>query len=464
MPVNSFDQYPLTWKPDKAALKRPYYRSLAADLEDKIRRGVLQAGTKLPPQREIADFLDFNYTTITRVYEACRKKGLIYGITGRGTFVSPHAEEDTTLVSETLRDDVIDLGAVNGYSEHSLLVERATEAVVRKGYLRHLYEYDCPAGYPHQLAAGVRWLEQVGVHTAAERTAVFSGAQNALTVALLSLFDPGDRIAVDPYTYSNFIELAKLMHLVLVPVKGDGAGMLPEELERQCRLNRVKGIYLMPAFANPTTVSIPLARRRELAAVIRDCGLILLEDDIGAWMAAAGGVTVPSLFDLLHGESLYICGMTKSLCPGLRIAFMTYGGRFRKQILHGLSNINIKTSSLDAEIITELILNGDAYRIAKEKRALAEKAGQLFAALFAGRCPRAAEPGYFRWLPLGTKKDPARVEGDLLRRGVRVYHSGRFAVQAGAAQDYLRVSLSSAGDFRHLQKGLERLRDYLEEI
>ena len=55
MPINSFDQYPLTWKPDKKDLKPPYYRSLAAHLEQQITSGLLKPGTQLPPQREIAD-------------------------------------------------------------------------------------------------------------------------------------------------------------------------------------------------------------------------------------------------------------------------------------------------------------------------------------------------------------------------------------------------------------------------
>ena len=45
MPVNSFDSYPLTWKPEKEKFKPPYYKSLAEDLESKIRSGLLQAGT-----------------------------------------------------------------------------------------------------------------------------------------------------------------------------------------------------------------------------------------------------------------------------------------------------------------------------------------------------------------------------------------------------------------------------------
>jgi DNA-binding transcriptional regulator YhcF (GntR family) len=88
MPVNSFDNYPMSWKPDKKALKRPFYKSLASLLEQNITNGFLAPGTKLPPQRELADFLDLNFTTITRAYKICEVKGLIYAVTGSGTFVA----------------------------------------------------------------------------------------------------------------------------------------------------------------------------------------------------------------------------------------------------------------------------------------------------------------------------------------------------------------------------------------
>lgn len=463
MSINSFDNYPLTWKPEKDALSHPYYKSLAADLECRIRSGQLKPGTKLPPQREIADYLDLNYTTITRVYEACKKEGLIYGSVGKGTFVSPHASEDTTLKTDAVSEEIIDLGAVNGFSEYSTLVEKATVSVVEQGFLRNLYAYSFPAGHPHQLAAGVRWMEQLGVHTQVDNTAIFAGAQNALTVALLSLFSPGDKIAADPYTYSNLIELAKMLHLVLVPIPGDDGGMLPEELQKQCELKKIKGIYLMPSYANPTTISLSLERRMALAEVIARKHLILLEDDIATWLIASKGTALPSMFDLLHGQSVYICGMSKSLCPGLRIAYMTFADCYRERILYGLCNANIKTSSLDAEIITELILNGDAYRIATHKRELTEKASALFASHFSDKCPSPDCIGYYRWIPVPFSGSFQQVENDLLKRSIRVYHSDRFSVKDVKGQSYLRISLCSAGTMKRLDTGLRILKSCLDD-
>ena len=91
MPVNSFENYPMNWKPDKELLKFPVYISLAELLEQDIMSGRLPANTQLPPQRELADFLDVNLSTITRAFKRCETKGLIYAIIGKGTFVSPNA-------------------------------------------------------------------------------------------------------------------------------------------------------------------------------------------------------------------------------------------------------------------------------------------------------------------------------------------------------------------------------------
>ena len=88
MPVNSFENYPMSWRPQKDHLTKPYYKALANLLEQDILSGKLKENTKLPPQRELADFLDLNLSTITRAYKLCELKGLLYAVTGRGTFIA----------------------------------------------------------------------------------------------------------------------------------------------------------------------------------------------------------------------------------------------------------------------------------------------------------------------------------------------------------------------------------------
>ena len=82
MPFNSFDDYPMSWRPGRAELYAPIYQSLADLLERDIRSGALPAGTKLPPQRELADFLDLNPSTVTKAYKLCEVRGLVHAVVG----------------------------------------------------------------------------------------------------------------------------------------------------------------------------------------------------------------------------------------------------------------------------------------------------------------------------------------------------------------------------------------------
>ena len=88
MSVNSFDDYPMSWTPKLEDSNRPIYTEIARQLEHDIESGVLKPGTKLPPQRELADFLDINLSTVSRAFKLCADRGLLTGCIGSGTYVS----------------------------------------------------------------------------------------------------------------------------------------------------------------------------------------------------------------------------------------------------------------------------------------------------------------------------------------------------------------------------------------
>ncbi|TVX78698.1 PLP-dependent aminotransferase family protein [Peribacillus simplex] len=463
MPVNSFDNYPMSWKPDKKALKRPFYKSLASLLEQDITNGFLAPGTKLPPQRELADFLDLNFTTITRAYKISEVKGLIYAVTGSGTFVAPNATRSITISADKTANS-IDLGFVASFEQTNDIVTETIQKTVNKSYLEQLLNYNDPTGIPHQKTAALNWMESFGIHADQEHIAIVSGAQNALAIALAALFVPGNRIATDLYTYSNFIELAKMFHIKLVPIPGDQFGMLPDELEKQCCQTNIDGIFLMPSCNNPTTIMMSDIRKQELAAVILKHRLILIEDDIHAFLTA--GVISDyrqPMFHLLPEQSVYICGTSKSICSGLRVAYMVYGDALREKISQAIFNINVKTSSFDAEVITELILSGKAHEIVSQKKQLAQTANDIYSEYFPLRKDVGHPLSFYRWLPIQGHNNALQLETDLKRHGIRVFHSNRFQSWQTTPDMYLRIALSSTNSFDELKIGLEILKQYLTD-
>lgn len=462
MPINSFENYPMSWKPDRSVLKRPFYLSIAEALENDITNGFLAPGTKLPPQRELADFLDINFTTITRSYKICELKGLIYAVTGSGTFVSPNATRSITISTDNFSGTCIDLGFVASFEQCNSMILDTTKKVMKKTYLEQLFNYNDPTGMPHQKIAGLNWMESFGIYADTEHLAIVSGAQNALAITLSALFQPGNRIAVDFYTYSNFIELTKMFHIQLVPILGDEHGMLPDELENQCRLNEIHGIFLMPSCCNPTTIIISDDRKNELANVIKKYNLIVIEDDTHAFLTAniIADYKQP-LFQLLPEQTVYICSTSKSICSGLRVAYMVFGDKFKEKILRAIFNINVKTSSLDGEIITDLILSGKANEIAFEKKKLAQSANNIYAEYF----PEASNIGhplsFFKWLPISKNMNAHELEASMLQKGIRVFHSDRFLSGSNTSDKFLRIALASTNSLDELKTGLELLKAQL---
>ena len=460
MPKNQFENFYLSWIPEKSRLSRPYYLTLANLLEADIVSGKLASGTKLPPQRELADYLDLNFTTITQAYNLCRERELIYGVVGKGTFVSPRSGK-LFRPQQGRIPDLIELGLVKGFDQIKAPIIEASHNVLKKGYIEQLYSYTEISGHLHQRAAGAHWMKQMDVHTDSEHTAVFSGAQNIISAALLSLFKIGDKIAVDEFTYSNLIGLARLSHIRLVPVKGDSSGMDADVLDTLCRKERLNGIFLMPNCANPTTCTISEMRKDELAQVISRHGLILIEDD-NTGIPQVGSGSYRSMFSRLPGQTIYICSSTMALCNGLRVAFAAFPEDFRESLLNALFHLNIKTSSLDAEIMTELILSGKAAKILEQKAQLAIQRNQLFDRYF----PEAVTPGtpaaFFRWLPLPRFPwDELETERRIQSQGVNVYGSYRFTVNRGS-QNFLRLAVSSPESASELERGCAVIRDFVD--
>lgn len=457
MSINSFLNYPMSWKPDRRNLTRPIYKSLASELERAISEGSLPPGTRLPPQRELADFLDINFTTVTRAYKACELKGLIYAVTGSGTFVSPSAAKAVTISSSPERDSVIDLGFVSSFEGTNSMVAEAVKAVLSKGRVEELLDYSYPTGLPHQRRAAVRWLSRIGHAADEDNLAIVSGTQNGLLLTLLALFEPGDRIAVDTFTYSNLLELLKLLHLQGVPVAGDMEGMSAEALEQAHRMTPLKGMFLMPSCSNPTTIIVSDERKVELSRVIARNGLVLIEDDMHSFFSDNPSGTLSSL---IPESSVLISGTSKPLCSGLRVAFLSFPDRFRGKLLGSLYNVNVKTSSLDAEIVTTLLLSGTAERILKEKSRLLNEANSLFDSIFPDS-PKGHPRSFFRPLPISLTGPGDKVESYFLSRGLRVYHSDRFLTGPRPSGCFLRISLST--DAR-LEEGLRRLQAEIQGL
>ena len=460
MPVNSFDNYPMTWKPDLSNIKGPLYKALANLLEEDIRNGVLKPGDKLPPQRELADFLDLNLSTISRTFKLCEQKGLISGEIGKGTYISSDANVNSTLLDPAKVKNLIEMGATHPTRAQNKYVIKFIENMLCQPDSDKYLEYSSPCGTLAQRGIGVKWLKEVNLNTTEDNILLASGAQNALCSILSSLFQPGDRIGTDPLTYSGIKTLSKMLGIQLVPIMQETNEMSPLALRNYCKNNELKGIYLIPDHQNPTTHSMSLKTRKEIAEIAKEYNIIIIEDGINTILSGNHNIPIAAL---APHQTIYISSTSKALCAGLRVSFIAVPPIHKKTLELALYNINMMVSPFSAEIVCQLISSPVGDKIVKERKEMVIERNNLTDSILNGFDLLGDKYCSFRWLLLPEGWNGKVFETCAKNAGVQVYCGERFAVGNSPVPAAVRLSIVAPKDLNELKIGLNIIKSILRQ-
>ncbi len=438
----------------------PLYRQLADAIEGYIFSGRLQPGEKLPTHRDLADALKLNVTTITRGYKEAERRGLITGTVGRGTYVASDAGTNTAMVShEPHAPGMIEMGLVNPLYDLDPDLASGLKKLCRRRDISTLMHYSDPGGLKEHRSIGAEWANRFGLEVDSSSIMVCSGAQHALTCILSGLFRPGDRIATDSLTYPGMKTLAAMLGLRLVPVETDGSGILPESLDRICRRQQIRGLYLMPGVHNPTTTTTPTSRRKLLAKLAVALDLIVIEDD--AYDLTRPGV-IPPISKLIPDNGIYIAGISKALAAGLRVAFLVIPQQYRRAIREAILNTMWMTPPLNVELVSMWIKDGVADRVIDLKRKEAGRRFDLAGKILSDYSFTGIATGFFIWLAL---PDPWRgpvFEQRMRDLGVNVFGAEKFTVGDAPAPAAARISLTGAKSIGEFTAGLQLIKRVLD--
>lgn len=434
----------------------PLYKRLADSLEAAIKNGELGPGSRLPPQRELADSLGLNLSTVTRAFNLCGQKGLISARVGQGTFVSADAGSSAMLLSAP--DDLIEMGAAHPVYAQNRQVLDIMRGVLDSPAAERLLEYRLPGASPAQQAAAAcrlfdsRVREAFHIHFAA-------GGQNAIFVSLLALCRPGDRFGADPLTYPGVKLAAANLGVQLVPVPWEAGEMSPDALNECCRRERLKGVYLTPDCQNPTGRTMRPETRRAIAAVAQQHGIALLEDGINRFLPAA---PLPSLSELAPDCAVHIFSLSKAYCAGLRVAVIGASERYSRVLQDALYAVNLIPSPYVLEVARRLFELPEGERILDERRRMTEERCRIADAELATLAQPPLAISNFRWLSLPAGWSGHAFEAAARQAGVQVYGAERFAVGKGEVLPAVRICVTAPADEALLRQGLRLVRGVLE--
>ena len=442
----------VAWLRRAAGQEGPIYAAIVRALEVAIQAGELQPGDRLPAQRTVAAQLGVDLTTVTRAYSAARTLGLLEGEVGRGTFVRSRSEEDEAgLVDLSMNlpppPEGLSLGA---------LLRETIDGVLQRTDPAVLMAYHPGFGTLGQRRAGAEWLAPVLGERAPQSVLVSPGAQAALAAAFSSLCRPGDLVVSEPLTYPGFKAITAQLGLRTSACPVDGAGVVPEALLEICRRERPAAVYLTPTMQNPTARTMPSSRRREVARILAEAGVWLVEDDPYSRLLEA---PPPAIASLLPARSIYIGTLAKTLSPGLRIAYLACPDPdLADQTAAALRAIALMPAPLMAAVATTWIREGRAETVLKAVRAEARARRALAAAALP--TAEGSPESLHVWLPLAADASAEALRRAAHGRGLALVTEAAFAV-APSPPPGVRVSLGGPGRRAVLAAALRSLADLL---
>lgn len=461
MPVNSFKNYPMSWKPALPRSKQPMYLALAAQLQKDIADGVLLPGTRLPPQRELADFLDINVSTVTRAFKICSNKGLLSSVTGSGTFVSYDVNTSTLVIPNDRAAPHIELGSMMPETLPQQEAAAILQKMLAENECKNLFQYSYLEENRHKEAAA-QLLTRLGLSVSDPRGLLFAnGGQNAISAMFAGLFRPGDRLGVDPLVYPGVKGAAKLFGIHLVPIRQENGEMCREGLLAACKNDGIRGLYVMPDFQNPTNHTMTLPGRRMLAEMAEEWDLLVIEEGINSLLAAN---PLPPVAAFAPERTIYLLSLSKAVLPALRLAYLQTPPRWAAELEHALYHFNISQSALLLELATRFIRSGKLDGLLAGRREGAARRNRLADEILEGYTLLGGAECLSRWLLLPGEASGQAFEAMALEKGLSVYGSHRFAVGKETPIPAARIAVCAPESMEELERGLRILRGLLDGL
>src|SRR5262245_13212401 len=209
---------------------------------------------------------------------------------------------------------------------------------------------------------------------------ITTGSQQLLYLIGEILFDPGDIVITEAPSYFVFHSLLQSHGARVLAVPMDEDGMRTDELEsllerlkRSGELSRVKAIYTVDYFQNPTGLSLSVERRKKLVELAKRFSTghrILILEDAAYRELRFTGEDLPSVkrFDTTNEYVIYTSTFSKPCSPGLKTGYAIVSPDVLEPLLHLKGSHDFGSANLSQHIASRMMASGTYSRHAEELR------------------------------------------------------------------------------------------------
>jgi 2-aminoadipate transaminase len=300
-----------------------------------------------------------------------------------------------------------------------------------------------------------------GLRLSMDELLIVSGSQQALDLTGKVFLDEGDVVLCESPTYLGAISAFRAYRPRFVEVPTDDEGMVPSELEnRLASIDRVKLIYIVPDFQNPSGRRWSLERRRDLAGLADRFNVPVIEDAPYAELCFEGQPIPPvaALDDAC--TVVYLGTFSKILSPGMRLGWVVADRELLRRYVLVKQGADLHTSSLVQLLAARFVLDHDLEaHIARIREVYRARRNAMIAALEehfpvnVGFTRPAG--GLFLWVELPKGLDARRFLEAAIEERV-AFVPGESFFPNGGHENTLRLNFSAMPEER-IAEGIRRL-------
>jgi 2-aminoadipate transaminase len=335
-------------------------------------------------------------------------------------------------------------------------------------------QYGSTDGYVPLREMIARYSARYGINVTVDNILITSGSQQALDLLGKILINPGDRVLVESPTYVGALQAWRAYGAEFVPVPTDEDGMMTSKLEA-CLRAGPKFIYALPNFQNPTGSTLAYDRRLKLIELAENYGVPIVEDDPYGQLRFEGE-NLPAIEvldsqtraqeDCYSGNVIYLSTFSKTLAPGIRLAWVIAPPPVITQLIHAKQGTDLHTSTFNQMVAYEVAKDGFLYEHAKLIRKTYKERRDVMLDTLSEYMPEGVswthpKGGLFLWVTLPDCLNCQDLFKDAVAEKVAFVPGDSFFAEGGGFNT-MRLNFSNACPEK-INEGIFRLSNVLKK-
>ena len=306
-----------------------------------------------------------------------------------------------------------------------------------------------------------------GISASVEDLVITTGSQHGLDMLAGLFLDEGDVVLAEGPSYVGAIGIFRHYEAHIEHVYTDHDGMSPEALQEsidkmKAQGKKIKFLYLVPNFANPSGVTLSADRRPAILEICKREHILIIEDN--PYGLLYFDKPVPDALRSMDEDGIvYLGSFSKILAPGFRVGYVLAPPAIRDKMVLAQESALLCPSSFTQMMISEYLANADwqgqidTFRgVYKERKDAALSAMQEYLPNLETTRP---DGGFYLWVTLPEGID-SKAMLPLAVKELVAYTPGTAFYGDGTGQRYLRVCYSYPTP-ENIKVGIKRLANVI---